>query len=248
MTAKRLTRREIVQSDKVQITLRQLYGWGTQNAKWIVSVIVLAAIVLSGSYLWRNYRQSHETELQREFAEALQIYHSPLAGETDTESDNRKRKGKYQFASAPERHREALARFDALAQEYPSRRMGQLARYYVALNKRELGQPQEAKKILNSVIDHSDQTEVKNLARHSLAQIALLERNHEEAIRLLSEVLEAPWPDFPRQMVLLELAQTYEAQGNPEEALKQYRKIVTDYPSSEYDRQAQLRISQLEEK
>ena len=248
MAAKRLTRREIVHSDRIQTTLHRFYGWGTLNAKWIVSVIVLASVALFGSYLWRNYLQSRETELQREFAEALEIYHSPLAGETDTESGDEEREGKYHFASAPERHQEALARFDALAQDYPSRRMGQLARYYVALNKRELGQPQEAKKILNLVIDHSDQTDVKNLARHSLAQIARLEKNHGEAIRLLSEVLEAPWPDFPRQMVLLELAQAYEAQGSSEEALKQYRKIVTDYPSSEYDRQAQIRISQLEEK
>ena len=246
MVTKRLTRKEIVQADTIQATLHHLYEWSTLNAKWIVSVIVLAFLALFGSYLWHHYQQSRQTELQKEFAEALEIYHAPLTNEPETELGEGEEEDGYRFASASERHQEALPRFDSLARKYPAQRIGQLAQYYVALNKRDLGQQQEAKEILKSVVEHSDQTEVKNLARYAQAQIARLDGNHEEAIRLLNEVLQAPWSDYPRQLILLELAQAYEAQGNPQEALKQYRKIVTDYSSSEYDAQAQPQISRLE--
>ena len=244
MVTKRLTRKEIVQADTIQTTLHRLYEWSTLNAKWIVSVIVLVVLALFGSYLWHHYQQNRQTELRKEFAEALEIYHAPLTNEPETESDEGE--DGYRFASASERHQEALPRFDSLARKYPTQRIGQLARYYVALNKRDLGQQQEAKEILKSLIEHSDQTEVKNLARYAQAQIARLDGHPEEAIRLLNEVLQAPWSDYPRQVILLELAQAYEAQGNPQEALKQYRRIVTDYSSSEYDAQAQLQISRLE--
>ena len=246
MAGKRLTRKEIVQADRIQTTLTTIYEWGTRYAKGIAGLLIVAALSFFGSYFWRNYQNSQEVELQKEFAEALQVFHAPLGDRTGVESGQELTATAFRFPSAEKRHQEALARFEALAQRYPSARLGLLARYYAALNKRELGQPQEARKILNWVIEHTDETDIKNLARSSLAHLALSENDQEEAISLFQDVLDAPWPDFPKPMVLLQLAKSYEAQGNLGEALKQYKKLNADYPSSDYSKEAQQRITQLE--
>jgi outer membrane protein assembly factor BamD (BamD/ComL family) len=46
--------------------------------------------------------------------------------------------------------------------------------------------------------------------------------------------------------VLLELAQTYETAGNTEEALRYYRRLTAEHPTSQYIQQARTHIDQLE--
>jgi predicted negative regulator of RcsB-dependent stress response len=246
LPTKRLTRKEIVQTDRIQATLTEVYEWTTRHAKKLVATLAVVVLTLLTSHLWSHYEQSQEVEFQKAFAEALEIYHAPLDDQKEPESDPGVTSSKYSFQSAAERHQKALNHFDALAQRHPSTRLGLLARYYVALNKRELGQAEEAKKILYWVIEHTEETDIRNLARTSLAELARLENNQEEAIQLLTDLLDAPWPAFPKQMALLQLAKSYEAQGNLEEALKQYKRISAEYPSSGYTEEAQLRITQLE--
>lgn len=242
---RRLTRKEIVQEDKIHATLSTIYGWSTLHTKWLVGTALLFLAGAVGIFFWRNYQESRRTEVQREFAEALEIHHAPVAGESSGSSDTQSRESRQRFQSAQERHQKALARFEAIAGKYSSMSLGVLARYYVALNQRQLGRVKEAMETLRWVIEHAHDADIKNLARNALAQQALLENNREEAIKLLKEIAETSRL-FPRPNVLLQLAQSYEARGNVEEAIKQYRKISSDYPASEQAREAQSKIAELE--
>jgi hypothetical protein len=67
-----------------------------------------------------------------------------------------------------------------------------------------------------------------------------------EASELLEEILEDPAPSFPEESVLFRLAQDHETASNADEALKFYRRLLADYPSSRYAGEARERIQQLE--
>ena len=77
MTPKRLTRKEIVQADRIQTSLTQIYEWIVRNSRLLIASVVLLLITVLGSYIWKSYQQNRLAELQIEFAEALKIYHSP---------------------------------------------------------------------------------------------------------------------------------------------------------------------------
>ena len=246
--AKRLTRRQIVQEDPIHSTLSKLYQWAALNRIWLFGILAAAALAIFGSYLWQTYQENQSQELQKEFGDALRIYHTRLDAKNseDGEEVHNHFSSNYQFSSTPERDQKALTEFSSIAARYPGTRLGVLARYYVALTKQRLGQSEEARTMLYAVIEEAEHPEINNLARNYLAQLALLEKNHQQAIQLLTEILETPSPTFPKQTALLRLAQTYEEVGNREEALSHYRRVTSEYPATDSSRQAQSRIDQLQ--
>ena len=73
MTPKRLTRREIVQEDKIRASLTRIYEWIVRNSRLLIASVGLLLITILGSYVWKSYQQNRFAELQIEFAEALKI-------------------------------------------------------------------------------------------------------------------------------------------------------------------------------
>ena len=95
-------------------------------------------------------------------------------------------------------------------------------------------------------MDNSGDSDVRNLSRNVLANIALGEENHEEALTYLQQLLGDPTPQVLAQTVLMRIARTHEALGNVDQALENYRKITNDYPTSSQAEEAQSEIDRLE--
>ncbi|MGH9340174.1 MAG: tetratricopeptide repeat protein [Acidobacteriota bacterium] len=257
---RRLTRKEIVQEDKIHSTLSHLWDWSARNSKLLVAGLVLIMLSIIGAYFWQGYQRGHDEELQAQFAQALKIYSTPVVpnsteeanteATTDSASDAAQEAAveaepELQFKTAQERDQKALEAFQNLAEQYSGTRIEELSLYYVGLTQQRLGQPEEADTTIAALIDEAASTEIKNLARKFQAQLALLENNHQKAIELYRQILEDAPSEFPRQTILMQLAQSYEATGQPQEAVKYYKQLTTDYPSSEYSRQAQTRLDLL---
>jgi tetratricopeptide (TPR) repeat protein len=109
-----------------------------------------------------------------------------------------------------------------------------------------MGETEEAEIDLNFVIQNAPEPEIQNLARNHLARIAQSQNDSEKATALLEQILLDEFDAFPKAVVLLELAQTYETAGNTEEALRYYRRLTAEYPTSQYIQQARTHIDQLE--
>jgi tetratricopeptide (TPR) repeat protein len=141
---------------------------------------------------------------------------------------------------------EALAAFAAIAEDAPNSQLGLLSRYYTGLIRQKMGETEEAEIDLNFVIQNAPEPEIQNLARNHLARIAQSQNDSEKATALLEQILLDEFDAFPKAVVLLELAQTYETAGNTEEALRYYRRLTAEYPTSQYIQQARTHIDQLE--
>jgi tetratricopeptide (TPR) repeat protein len=246
LAPKRLTRREIVQEDRIQMTLSWVFEWSSRNRYLLLGGAGLLLLAMLGSYLWQNYQQQNSLQLQVRFAEALEIYHAPVGQETDSPAATAPNSGHYSFQTDQERRQQALESFNAIAEDYSSTNLGFLARYYVALVKHEMEETEEAKQILNSLIQESTQPDVRNLARNFLANVAQQESDREQASSLLQAILEDTSLSFPKETVILNLAQNSEAGGNTDEALKFYKRLLAEYPDSPYTQEVQTRISRLE--
>lgn len=242
MAAKHLTRKEIRQ-DRFYAILYQTYDWLADNSKLLIAGLALLLLAFLGSYAWRNYQQGHNAEIQHAFAQALETYHARIV--TPDAPDQPAATGK-SFKSARERNQKALEEFSRLAEDYSGVRLGHLARYYVAILQEELGQSEKAEATLKSLIESADEAEIKNLCRNYLAYVSQVQGNNEQAIQAWKAILDDPSPNFPSQKVLFNLAAAYEEVGNPEEALKHYRRLISEFPNGENARQAQSRVDYLE--
>jgi len=246
VAAKRLTRREIVQKDKIQAILSGIYGWSAENRFTLVAFFGIFLLAILGSYLWQNYQGSRSDELQFKFAEALEIYHAPISEEATGVSEDQTVPSAFQFQFEQERRVEALGHFRTIAEDYPDAVLGLLARYYTALIKQEMGQTEQAEGDLTFVMEHSSQPHIKNLARHLLVRLAESNNDRQRATALLEEILLEATGFFPKDTILLQLAQNHEAAGNAQEAVEFYRRITTEYPDSVYSQEARIHLEQLE--
>jgi predicted negative regulator of RcsB-dependent stress response len=253
LAAKRLTRKEIVRQDRIQQTLTETSSFLLRNLKYIITAAAMVLVALAATYLWRTYQQSVEAELQARFSDALAKYHASITQLEDEELPDpsaaespQPPATKYEFATLDERSENSLVAFRQLSDEYPDKRLGMLARYYVGLTLIDLERFDEARDALNSVIDESDSADICNLARNALAQLAVGEGNQEEAIRLLNEILEEPSRNFPEQIVLMRLAENYEAVGDYQSALRNYKRISAEFAGSTFAQRSDARIDYFE--
>ena len=253
--ARRLTRKEIVQEDRIYSVLSGFSQWAVVNRTPLVvgSGIVVASLL--GFYLWQGYQDSSNREAQKLFAEALDTYHAPvkeLAPEPGSESDGQnpdqppEPPPEYRFETVKDRRAAAEAAFEKISDDYSGTRLGFFSRYYLGLIGRQNEDAGAARQHLRWVVDNSGDSDVRNLSRNVLADIALGEENHEEALTYLQQLLGDPTPQVPEQTVLMRIARTHEALGNVEQALENYRKITNDYPTSSQAEEAQSEIDRLE--
>ena len=247
MVRKRLTRREIVQASWLEATLSRIYNWSSKNTRLLISSLGAVLLAIGGAYWWQDSQQRQAREIQTTFAQALEIYHAPVGKETGEDQDG-VRIPSYRFSSGDERRDRALEAFRAIADRDPAANIPILAQYYTALLMNELNQREEAREILGSVILESEQPEIRNMARNTLAQMLEAEDQPGEASELLEEILEDAASSFPEEPVLFRLAQDHETANNTDQALKFYRRLLADYPSSRYTGAARKRIQRLEAK
>lgn len=251
--APRLTRKEIVQEDRIYSVLSGVSQWAVVNRTPLVVGSGIVVVSLLGFYVWQGYQESSNQEAQKLFAEALDTYHAPvkeLAPDPDSDSENQDQPPEpppeYRFDTVTERRDAAEAAFEKISDEYSGTRIGFFSRYYLGLIGRQSDNASKARQHLTWVVDNSGDSDVRNLSRNVLADIALGEENHEEALTHLQQLLGDPTPQVPEQTVLMRIARTHEALGNVDQALENYRKITNDYPTSSQAEEAQSEIDRLE--
>ena len=244
----------MVRQDRIQQTLTETSGWLVRNLSYILAGIAIVMVALLASYLWQSYQQSVQAELQASFSDALAKYHASVVEEEDDQlppdpadaEANQAPRTKYEYETAQERSEKALSAFRELSEEYSGMRLGALSQYYVGLALIDLDKLDEAKTALTSLISEAEFPDITNLARNAMVQVSVSEDNGQEAIRLLNKILEEPSPNFPQQMVLTRLAQNYEAVGDFEAALRNYKKISAEFAGSTFATKAESRIEYLE--
>lgn len=260
MAAKRLTRKEIVHKDPIQIALEGTSSWMLKNRILLVSGLVIVCLAILGAYGWNSYSSSRLNKVQTAFAEGLELYHGTVAPSEaeETPEVSEPAEGEeaaaetppvtYDFKSDRERLEKSLESFQSTAEEYSGTKIGDFARYYTALCNLDLGEKEKASTILQGLIADSDYPSVRNLARNSAAQLASADSDVSKAIEFLQQIVEEPSDNYPVQFTLMNLAMLQEASGDTDSALSTYQRVATEFAETSSAAEAKTKITNLDPK
>ena len=202
------------------------------------AVFVLAA----GAYGWTRWSGSREAEAAYRLGEILRVRNAPIA--LSPEAMNAPA-GTQAFATVEEREGWVIDLADGILEEYGSSASAPRAMYYKALALSELARYDEAVTSLETLLRDSPDDFVAPHARFKLGTILQIQGRPGEALIHFQTLAEDVRSLFPREEGLLGVARCHEQLGQKDEALQTYRRVLNEFPASEYFSEARRKIDEL---
>jgi TolA-binding protein len=208
----------------------------------IVIVFVIAAIAISASagyYLWRKHTRDQAGSL---FAAAMAVNESQIApaptvpGATQAAGT---------FATLKARQEAALQAFQQVANAYPSTPDGLAAAYQAAGALFGLGRLTDAEKAYQEVIARAGSSIYGSAARMGLAETLASQAQYDRAIKEYADLAAQRDGMMPVDGVLVQLARTYAKAGKTSEARATFKRVVDEFPNSNYAAEARQQIALL---
>ncbi len=149
-----------------------------------------------------------------------------------------------QFASAEEKYRAALERFEPIVDRYPSRPSGRVAAFYIGDCHSQLGDTDAAIAAFTQAAEAGGSL-VSSMALYRLGQLARDLGNAEGAVAYFDRLLETPGSLFPRGEALMAKAGAYEEGGDQRAALAAYQQVLDDFGDSYVAVEARRHVEEL---
>jgi tetratricopeptide (TPR) repeat protein len=214
----KLTRKEIA-ADPIHDALVNTVDILRSRAKIIAFAGAGLALVLLGIYFGLQYLETRDNSAQIELGKGMDYYHGTVDA-ANAKDDPFAAGPTPVFRSEEAKYRAASTVFNAVAARRGSSKIGVIARYYLGLCQKQLGQKNEAIASLEAVgINTADRT-VGYLAKKVLSACYLEAGDAKKGLDTLQSMLKDPQCDLPREDLLIDVSRIYMAQGKREEALK----------------------------
>lgn len=241
MAIKHLTRRELKREDHIYATISRASSALLQRTTVVLAILGVVAVGVLGFFLWRNYQQSQDAQAQKKFGDALEIFHGGVLSSSTPSAGQANRP---LFSSEDEKYRKALEKFTQVYQQYPSRKVGVLARYYIAITQHDLRNDKEAFPILQEM-ERSSDPQLRGLVRKALAEIYHANGMNDQAMQIYQTMLKDTESQFPKDALLASMAETAEAMGKKSEAANYYQRLMREHAQSAYGAEARARLAVL---
>lgn len=234
----RLSRKEIKRDqfmERLGQATEYVYG-NLRTILWIAAGIAAAVLLAVGVAFWLDLR---EEKAQAALTQARTVYQAPV-GDADPQPDD---PDTPTFADEASRRARAKELFEAVRADYGGSDSARVAGLYLAHIAAADGDLERARELWRDVADgeKADATE----ARLNLISLDRAQGKTEELIAELEDMLDAQDPALPTDIVLFELAKTYEETGREDEAADAYLRIVEEFPESGYAQEARQRAGAL---
>lgn len=203
---KKISRKELKQPDEFFTFLEQSRTFISDNLTQVITsaAIVLAAALLAiGIYTYERHRD----------AVAGDRFYSAMAELTN------------------KHYPQAESAFEKLAEDEPGRRVGKLARFYLASAYLEDGKPEKARDTLIEFLSSSHDPAFTNLALDELGVVYERLGDYKKAEGAYSQAASVPGPiQFDAQLAV---ARMMLRQGNKAGAIKIYQSYLQEHPFSQ---------------
>ena len=237
----RLTRHEILKEDKFLLTVDSIRNFVFTKQKQIWMALGAAGVVLGAVLGVRFYLAQQDENTKDELSSALRAYHGTVLGATPEAGPVPA--PDLVFATKTEKYEKALAEFQKVAAQHPSRPSGKIAKYYAGLSLRELNKTTEAIATLEGL--SKDQSDYGALAQRALVSIYESSGNLAKATEVCQQLSQSKSAVVPKSDTLMQLAQLYEQQSKKSEATKIYQQVVKDFPGTPTMTEAEQKLKQL---
>jgi predicted negative regulator of RcsB-dependent stress response len=183
--------------------------------------VLLALVVLAISFY--AVRRSQEQQASLALANAMETYSAPIVP-----AGTPPQPGITMFNTAKDRSAAANAEFRKVADK-SSTQSGKVARYMEGVTYSEMGDFNDAEKILKSV--GNGNSDLANLAKFALASVYRQTNREPDAINVYQDIAAHPSQSVGKSMADLELASVY-AQKQPDKAKVILQQLAKDNPNS----------------
>ena len=235
--------RHQIKRDDLATVLESAVFYVQDNARRVglavAGVLVLAAVGL-GLSGWMSSRNEQASTL---LGDLIRTYRAPVA--ISLEKLQEAPAGVQTFATPEERDGRVVELAEAILAEYGGTKAAPKALYYKGVSLTNLKRYDEAARALEDFLKKYPGDFVAPLARFELARAREAQGRHGDALLLYQVLAEDARGLFPKEEGLLGVGRCQEALGNTQEALKAYRRILNDYPDSEYQYDARRKVDEL---
>jgi tetratricopeptide (TPR) repeat protein len=149
------------------------------------------------------------------------------------------------FPTERDKLQAALAKFKAVADQYPSTDAGLFARYREATIQIALGNAADAMKAYQLVIDRAGSRIYGQMARLGLAEAQARAGQYDSAINAYKELAAQRDGSLPIDGILMQLGRTYLDAGKPADAQQVFTRVVDEFPSSPFSGDARRELDNL---
>lgn len=232
------TRHQLKQNSFAETTVETI-SWARDHQSKLGAAAIALAVVIAlviGGWAFTNYRNQ---QANQELSSALQKYNAPIRPAGDPAIP-----GVLSYATGAERAKAANADFARIADKYSYTRNGRIARYFEGITFHDLGDDPAAEKQLQQVAGSWDK-EIASLAKLALASVYQDTGKTQQAVDLYKALAEKPTVTVGKTTAEFELANLYENNHQPLEAIKLYEKMQKDYPTNPIGQLASQKLQTL---
>jgi predicted negative regulator of RcsB-dependent stress response len=228
--ARRITRKQLKQSDEFVSTMDTVLLWLNENWRPIAGAlggVVAVALIWWMVGLWQDSRAE---DASYALQQAIEVYE----GEDAT--------GQLEPTGDPEA---AQTEFLKVIDDYSSSSQADMARIYLARIHFDRGETDEARDLLLGLSERNQGNAIGRLATLDLIHLRIASGQATEVAAELESMVSGTNPRLPRDVALYELGQLYLAEQDPLQAAEYFQKLVDEFPESPYNGLARQRLMEI---
>jgi len=236
---KRAERHRLKQNDLGEITrqVQDLVSERKRDIGWVVLAVAIVAAVGLGYWAWSSREQGDAQKLLADVMVIQEARVGPPAAATGGSG--------LTFPTERERAQAAVGKFKAAADAYPATDSGLFARYQEASTHMVLGNPTEAAKAYQDVVDRAGSRLIGQTARLGLAGAKARSGQYDQAITAYKELAQRKDGVLPIDGILMELGRVYRDAGRAGEAQQTFNRLIEEFPDSTFNADAKRELEAL---
>jgi predicted negative regulator of RcsB-dependent stress response len=219
-----ISRKELKQ-DKIHDAIEHGAEAVFSHTTVLAAAILAVVIVIIGYFGWRFYTDRKTVQATAALDIATKAYTARIGATPDPNDPSEPF-----YPTETVRAEDAVQKFSAVAEKYPSTNPGRLAAYYAALCYEDLERHNQALEELKKISSGKDK-ELVAMAQYQTGVIYERTGKNAEATKVFRDLAEHSSVFVPRPLVLLELAETLR-QSNPKEAAGVYEQLKKEFPNT----------------
>jgi len=235
--SERLTRKEIKRDEFVE-AVETSVGWVEKHGRTLILAVVAVVVLVAAGFGVFFWLQARATQAGAALDEALEVYRAPIGAEASADDDGPS------FPDEASRRDRAKELFQAVRDDFGSSDAAAVAGVYLGQIAADEGDTARARELWTEFTESHEHDLLVGQVRVNLLHLDRQEGNSESVLLELESMLgEAPEErTLPADLVLWELAATYETLGRDGEAESTYRRLTEEYPTSAYASQARSKL------
>ena len=235
---KRAERQRLKQNDLGALArqVQDLFTGRKRELTWIGAALVIVGGAAIGYWAWHEREQDRAHAL---LADAMVVQEARIGPPGAPGTSVRT------FPTERERAQAALVKFKAAADAFPSTDAGIFSRYQEASLQVTLGNPTEAAKAYQLVIDRAGNSLYGQTARLGLAEARARSGQFDQAITGYKELAQRKDGGLPIDGVLMQLGRAYRDAGRASDAKQTFNRLIEEFPDSPFNADAKREVEAL---